>query len=216
MAMKLTNGCVGLATMYSWWYTPRMTIARLITFTAGQASHVTGLTPVMQRDWRRRGYLAAVEGRAEFNPFDLADLRTMKLLSDGGVGPASSRLWKRAVAYCVVSRALMSLDAYKGTVPSELTARDHIRRALLREYASEPSVYTGEFLPAGAHQLILQAPRFAVWWGEDSASMGDSLDELHAKRSRPGMPTAPGIFLDVHGAADDLLREAGPLVHCEE
>lgn len=192
-----------------------MTIARLITFTAGQASQVTGLTPVMQRDWRRRGFLKAVEGRAEFDAFDLSDLKTMKLLSDGGVGPAASRQWKRAVAYCVVSRALMSPDAYDGAAPIDLTEQDHIRRALLREHAGEPSVYTGDFLPAGAHQLILQAPRFAVWWGEDSASMGDSLDDLHTRRLRPGLPTTPGIFLDIHGAADDLLREAGPLVHCE-
>lgn len=192
-----------------------MTISRLITFTAGLASQVTGVTPVMQRDWRRRGFLKAVDGRAEFDAFELSDLRTMKLLSDGGVGPASSRQWKRAVAYCVVSRALMSPDAYEGLQPSDMAKQDQIRRALLRENASEPSVYTGEFLPAGAHNLILQAPRFAVWWGEDSASMGNSLDDLHFGRLRPGLPTTPGIFLDIHGAADDLLREAGPLVHCE-
>lgn len=193
-----------------------MTMARLITFTAGQASQVTGLTPVMQRDWRRRGFLKAVEGRAKFNAFDLADFMITRLMSDLGVGPASSRKWKRTAAYCVVSRALMSPDAYDGVVPSDVSEQDQIRRSLLRQHATEPGAYTSDVLPAGSHNQIAKAPRFAVWSGEDQGMLGNSLDDLHSKHFRPEQPTKPAIFIDVHGAATDLLREAGPLVLCED
>ncbi|KQU30247.1 hypothetical protein ASG63_17395 [Methylobacterium sp. Leaf94] len=165
----------------------------------------------MQRDWRRRGFLLPVEGRASFNAFDLSDLKIMKLLADGGVGPASSRAWKRAVAYSVVSHALKSPDAYEVTLGNS----DETRRSILRRYSQEPGAHTGEFLPANAHHMILRAPRFAIWWGEERASMGDSLDELHGSRNQPGAPTIPGIYLDIHGAATDLLRDAGHLVKLE-
>jgi hypothetical protein len=207
---------VGLATIHRWWYLPRMTTATLITFSAGQASQVTGVTPVMQRDWRRRGFLKSVDGRAEFNALDLGELRIMKLMSDLGVGPASSRQWKRTVAYCLISRALMSPQAYDGAVPTDPNSQDSLRRSLLREHATEPGTYTGEFIPAGSHYKLLKAPRFAIWWNEDYGILGSSLDKLHNAHIRADRPTTPAIFIDVHGAATDLLREAGPLVLCED
>lgn len=184
----------------------------LVAYTPADAEEISGLTTGMQRDFRRRGILPPVSGHARFDPFEVADLRLLKLLSDGGLGPAAgARQWKRAVAFCIVSRALLSPNAYSRPVENI----ESIRKLVLLDAVGRASKSFGKNLPAGAHSLILRTPRFAVWWAQESISAGDSLDDLYARRARPGGATLPAIVLDLHGAAEDFLRLAGFLVELE-
>jgi hypothetical protein len=61
------------------------------TFTAGEAEAITGVTAVMQRDWRRHEYLRAQsEGWSKHDTHALAQMIFMKAMADVGVGPSIS------------------------------------------------------------------------------------------------------------------------------
>lgn len=59
------------------------------TFGPKDLMAVTGLTPVMQRDWRRAGHLPAREGGwAKFSLLDVCAVAVRKVVADAGLGPA--------------------------------------------------------------------------------------------------------------------------------
>lgn len=76
----------------------------LATFSAGDVERVTGVSAVLQREWRRRGFLpeTAPGQKARFNLFTMAELLVMQRLAEHGVGPASSvsvaNMWGAVVA----------------------------------------------------------------------------------------------------------------------
>lgn len=53
----------------------------LTIFSAAEAEKITGLPQATQRDWRRRGFLPAIKGKAKFTVFDLARMLLMENLS---------------------------------------------------------------------------------------------------------------------------------------
>jgi hypothetical protein len=71
-----------------------------ITFSAGEAEVITGVSTTLQRDWRRHGYLPESGGRrARFTVRDLAHLLIIKCVADVGDGPGrGARLAKKAAA----------------------------------------------------------------------------------------------------------------------
>ena len=57
-------------------------------FTPAEASEITGVTPVLQRDWRRRGLLPASKGpQARYTAAEMVELLLMKDFSDEKFGP---------------------------------------------------------------------------------------------------------------------------------
>lgn len=60
-------------------------------FTAGEAERITGVSAMLQRDWRRRKYLpAGRDGWKQYELADLAQLVVMGALQDRGIGPSRS------------------------------------------------------------------------------------------------------------------------------
>lgn len=59
------------------------------SFLPRELTAITGLSPTMQRDWRRNGYLPMREaGWATFDLHDVARIALLKVLADAGLGPA--------------------------------------------------------------------------------------------------------------------------------
>jgi hypothetical protein len=181
-------------------------------YTPAEAGRISGLSPGMQRDWRRRGFLPAADGHARFNAFEVSDMRCLKLLSDGGLGPGRGvRSWKQAVAFCIVSRALVSPLAYS-SIPKDLIVS---RKIIIEKYISEIDSKNDNSSLSSYSNMILDAPHFAVWWGELSGFAGNSLDDINSDSIDQGISVLPGIFIDVHRAADELIRLARPLVNVQ-
>jgi hypothetical protein len=86
----------------------------LTTCTPGEAERIIDVSTAQQRDWRRRGFLPHRDGHARFDIFDLAEMWTIKLLADRGIGP---QLAMDVAALCAVGMAWHALaygDAYDG------------------------------------------------------------------------------------------------------
>ena len=181
-------------------------------YTPAEAGRISGLSPGMQRDWRRRGFLPAADGHARFNAFEVSDMRCLKLLSDGGLGPGRGvRSWKQAVAFCIVSRALASPLAYS-SIPKNIIES---RQIIVKTYISGMASKKDNSSPSSYSDMIFSAPNFAVWWGELSGVVGNSLDDINSDSIELGTDALPGIFIDFHRAADELIRLARPLVNVQ-
>lgn len=85
----------------------------LINFTPGKVAEATGLSVVMQNDWRKRGLLPATEGHARFDIFDVADIRVRKLLAERGLGPKESSSFGSSAKAAVVKRVLKFNEAWE-------------------------------------------------------------------------------------------------------
>lgn len=184
------------------------TYTQTLTFIDAKASEVariSGLTPLMQRQWRMRGHLPDLSDskkRAGYSPLQLVQIWIMKMFSDRGIGPTTSEGIAGQCARAVISRALQSPDAY--LVDEQTSAR------------FEPELCRAQLLEAVLHgvphsEIIRQTPRFFVWFADDQMFWADRLDEVIGKRSG-GASAGPALFLDLHSIANDLLREAGHLV----
>ena len=119
-----TTASVGLATLFHAWYPPRMEhpVFELTEFSPGDVAKITGLSPAMQRDWRRRGFVPSNEGaRATFDPFEVASLLGMKLLADQKIGPAATSAIAALLGSGIVGQALRDFGAWTGDHKDALT-----------------------------------------------------------------------------------------------
>lgn len=82
---------------------------RLSQFSPADLERVAGLTRVMQRDWRRRGFLPTMDGRATFDFIQIAQFWFMVHLAQRGLGPKSSQK-AAALAARAVAEALLHLE----------------------------------------------------------------------------------------------------------
>lgn len=96
-------------------------------FTPSEAAEVTGVSPALQRDWRRRGILPENEGGkwTRWTLYDVIKLAVMKRLSDSGVD-VSKTLDAAAMA---ILPTLSRIEATDGAVAIE---GDDVPERLLR------------------------------------------------------------------------------------
>lgn len=181
----------------------------LSLFSPGEAERITGLSTVMQRDWRRRKLLPepAGPGHARFNAFDLASMWTRRLLSDRGIGPQETEEIGRWCAFGIIWHALMWIDSWEGDhekfeAPTwPLKAQAMARKVIFAE--------NGGFrvLPA----------RFFIWWADGSHMWHQSVDAaFNADESSDPKYTGPVIVLDLMSLGFELVdRVNRPIVHVE-
>lgn len=63
-------------------------VAQFRSFTPKDLTSITGLSPTMQRDWRRNGYLPPREsGWSSFDLEEVSKVALLKVLADAGLGP---------------------------------------------------------------------------------------------------------------------------------
>lgn len=92
-------------------------------FKAGEAAEISGVSQALQRDWRRRGFLGDVgeTGRVRFPLRDLAHLKVMKMLSDGGIGVKGASALARHASTAVLG-ALKTMPEAISVEGAELRA----------------------------------------------------------------------------------------------
>ena len=177
------------------------------SFTPSEVETVTGLTTVMQRNWRRHGYLPSLEGHARFDVFEVARLMTMRLLSERGIGPKESSKVSEICAIGIVYSALLDSKAYgpeviKSSLRAENSDLQTISRRIVRDY-------TG---------IGIVPSQYFIWWADGAHHFDNSLD-----RAFPPFEFAdsriegPVIVLDLKAMGRSLLQKAGkPLVFLSE
>lgn len=89
---------------------------KFATFTAGQAAQITGVPADLQRDWRRRGILASVEGHARYTPSCLCRLMVLKELNKLQLRNSVSEEELEKLSGTVLFHALSYLRSYAGNV----------------------------------------------------------------------------------------------------
>lgn len=211
----------------------------LTSFTPGEVEKITGLSTMMQRDWRRRGFLPSMAGHARFDPFALAEVFVMKLLADRGVGPVHSKEVADWCAIGILWHALKTVDAYEGDhlrtfdwEPEDHRPKpDPAMQAKLKEIAEA----AGMELPEGAdgtwgvkadwltrqvlrqrgHGRVIPA-RFFIWWADGSHEWHVSLDQAFSGSSSDAKYAGPVIVLDLGAVAETMSERAGrAFVHVE-
>ena len=87
----------------------------MMQFSPAEAERITLVSNELQRNWRRRGYLAEKRSttRSSWDLFSLAELMVMHLLS-ARVGPLLARPMATACAHGIAWHALSAAESYEG------------------------------------------------------------------------------------------------------
>lgn len=177
----------------------------LTTFTPGEVEAVSGLSTVMQRNWRRHGYLPSTnDGHARFNAFDIARLMVMKMFSDHGVGPHESSKVAKICSVGIVYAALQERKAYNDDLDVEAQRKQRvdlqsISRGIVREYTGQGLV------PA----------QYFIWWADGTHVWHHSLNDAFPPfEFRNPKTIGPVMVLDLNALGQELLAKIGkPLAH---
>lgn len=92
------------------------------TFTPKEAAEISGVSPVLQRNWRRRGFLPVRnDGWAQFTVSDIVRLCAMKILADTGISIEAARQIAATACDPVYAmlrgdRALLKIDDPSGVL----------------------------------------------------------------------------------------------------
>lgn len=177
----------------------RMSVTRA-HFTPSEVAEITGLSPEMQRVWRRRGQLpGGMRSPARFDATDAAELIVRYELSRYGVSPSESAALGRRAAPMVLCFALLDADGACEVVGPEPEVSGFLER-----------FENGHRLAAG----LAGAKTLAKYvWRAD----GDEV-ELVTDLQDAGMAGdfLSGFFVDLSRAGTRLAEVAGrPLITVE-
>jgi hypothetical protein len=211
----------------------------LTSFTPGEVEKITGLSNVMQRDWRRRGFLPSSAGHARFDPFALAEVFVMKLLADRGIGPVHSKEVADWCAIGVLWHALKAVDAYEGDHhrtfewepeefrpkpdPSLVAAVKKMVAAAGEElpegtdftWGAKADWLTRQILRQRGHGRVIPA-RFFIWWADGTHGWHESVDQAFSDSSSDPRYAGAVIALDLGAIAGTMSDRAGrAFVHVE-
>lgn len=101
------------------------------TFTSAEAAKISGVSPEVQRDWRRHKFLPVEIGHARYEPRTVAQLMLMRVLGEHELGPSRAKDIAKHLSRTVFWHALANLRtaiAVKG--PAELVGE------FLREFGN--------------------------------------------------------------------------------
>jgi hypothetical protein len=181
---------------------------KLTKFTPGEAEQITGLTTMMQRDWRRRRLLPSRDGHARFDVFEISKMMFLKAMADRGIGPQrASQLAELAVGG-IAFGALLPEAAYDegDPVPSD------------EEQRTRAASVIRQTTPHKVLKRVMPARYLIIWadgterWNENVQSAIESLNDRQKWEKMSG----PIVVIDQWMLGLLLLRNAGrPLVHVE-
>lgn len=161
----------------------------------------------LQRDWRRRGYLAKQDGHARFSIFDLAQMTVLKTSSDRGIGPDRAKDVAETAATEIAIAALRWSDAWEEATqaqrPDGMTwgefAETLVADAILEQ------TYSRRMMP----RLSIAHDAKLIWWSDNSFRLTGSVDDALASVSSSD-PKVSGaiIILDLAGLASRMIDAA--------
>jgi hypothetical protein len=189
----------------------------LTTFTPGEAEKITSVSTAQQRDWRRRGFVRSNEGHARFDAYELAELWTLKLLSDRGIGPQLAKGVADWVAAGIVWHALKWVDAYEGDHQRALEwNKSFIERYDSFDWGDKALWLRGTIHRDRGFGGAVPAPYF-IWLADGSHVFHMSVDAVFGDGTSSDPRFAgPVIVLDLSALGSTLLgRAKRPFVHVE-
>jgi len=133
-------------------------------FTPAEAQYITGLSTVMQLDWRRRGFLPRKKGHARYNAIELAEMFMLRLFADHNLRLERFAPAAKLAAQGIVYYALESVDHYEGTLDALdrfCVVENEPQAKVLREFG-----FTGKRLK-----------KYMIVWADQTVRFTDSLDE---------------------------------------
>jgi hypothetical protein len=131
-----------------------MTRYTLTLFTPGETAKITGVSPDLQRDWRRRGYLPVTDyGHNRFGLHGLAHMLFLKSMADRGIGPQHSQPLAEIAAGGIALGALSDDAAFDAG-----NSRQHMEGALRQ---TTPSKIVRRIMPTSL--LIIWADATERW-----------------------------------------------------
>lgn len=161
-------------------------VPTLALFKPAEAEAITGLSTVLQRDYRHRGFLPKFAGHARFDIFQLAEMYVLNLLSERGFWPDIFAPTAKVAADGVAFHALRFADCYDGddaNIEQFCAISNHPNRRVMEAFNRRQDV-----------------ERFLIIWANGKAEFVDSLDRAFAED-----PTSPGAA---------SLNQEGPVTVC--
>lgn len=179
-------------------------------FSAGEIADLIGIPQVMQRDWRRHGFLPPPEPgrRARFKLSEAVYLALMKAQTDSGKGPSGAHelaKWSAMMGVVQISLCPLAVQVEGMDLPIE-EKRGFMRRMAGVAEGEETTRYL--FFPAHA-----SLPKTSLPSGEEESKTTcwhfASLAEMEAKVQRDWIT---GQIVDLEAFAMSLAIKAGPLI----
>jgi hypothetical protein len=163
-------------------------------FTPAEAEKITGVSHTLQRDWRRRGFLASFEGWARFTSTDLAHMLVIQSLSAHGIGPSVSSPYARTIAQRLAAWCLTIREAWSGELEEAFGSAD------------VPPVREFSVLTTGPlRRFVMVSNTGFVTSADDLTRTFDAIDDN---------PWLSAVVLDLQAMGRELVHRAGrPLVY---
>lgn len=173
------------------WENPRMRLQFTFnTFDSAEAESLTGVTRVMQRDWRRERHLKAQDGSSRYELFDLCELWVLSACARVGIGPSRSKSFARAAGLHMALSCLAHRDAYEGDPDKAPFSRHNATIQIGNKKLKSP--------PWGRRSAWL---RNIILFGSDDNDMSEGSDfAIWPNGEALPFDVGPGSFLEPFGA----------------
>lgn len=202
---------------------------QLNTWTPREAERITSVDRNTQRDWRRRGLFPNFKGHARFNPFQLAQIWIMRMLSERGVPLKEAQEVAHWCAVGVIHAALQWIDAYEGdhlrtyewqpdvldclTRADSDQEREQANESLVKARIDPPDPNWGHKARWLSRQILARAAatrvvpaRFFIWWANDTHTWHHSVDAAYSEGlSSDSKFAGPSLILDQDALASTFL-----------
>lgn len=174
----------------------------LTQFTPGEAARIAGPSTVMQRDWRRHGFIGSQVGHSRFDVFGLSRLMFLRMVSDRQWSLTAAGKISDLAASGIAQFALRHSSVYEGDthpLPAE-----HRARSVTMQKNPFGKIRNLGFL------------RYLVLWANDEELFTDDIATAFDAATRPQADGAVFV-VDFERAGQVLVERAQrPLVHVEE
>ena len=110
-------------------------MTELRSFTPSEAAKISGVNVALQRDWRRRGILPALESRsASFSAFEVAEMMALNALANRGGTLADYKGISGKLGAAIIQYALGERLAYNDAIDHSVDGNESDLRQLFDDY----------------------------------------------------------------------------------
>ena len=166
-------------------------------FDSAEAAVMTGVSRMLQRNYRRRGYLPPQPGHSHYRLFDLAELRFIGVMAARGVNISLAKRFAPWVAQGVAFHALSHEDAYAGPI------------GLDYDLALQAPAVLRQCSPLGPDRSRVIPVRFWILWANDTASWLPRLEGELFEQEQAKHGGGIALVFDQREAGDILRQRAG-------
>jgi hypothetical protein len=174
-----------------------------LTVGAAEAWRITGLSAVMQRDWRRRGHLSSQpSAKARHDVVALGTMMFLAAMAERGVSLTKAQEVVDIAGPAIAYAALHFEEAWEGEPPLSVS---NAARSAVKQFSPACTIRRGA-VPG----------RIFIWWADGTEYFAKSVDQAIGALSEAEVEAklgGPIIVIDQGAMGKLLVRRAGkPLV----